>query len=55
MDEKIQTQDCKLLIKESIIKHLQFDLTRDQTSSTLRDFWTAVCLMVKEMIMSQFI
>ncbi|MDR1528092.1 MAG: glycogen/starch/alpha-glucan phosphorylase [Puniceicoccales bacterium] len=55
MDEKIRTQDSKLEIKESIIKHLQFDLARDQTSATLRDWWVAVCLMAKEMIMSQFI
>ncbi|MDR1890883.1 MAG: glycogen/starch/alpha-glucan phosphorylase [Puniceicoccales bacterium] len=55
IDEKIQTQDFKLSIKESIIKHLQFDLARDQVSATLRDWWVAVCLMAKEMIMSQFI
>jgi starch phosphorylase len=55
MDEKIETQDFKLEIKESIIKHLQFDLVREQTSARLRDWWLAVCLMAKEMMMAQFI
>jgi starch phosphorylase len=52
---KIQTQDLKSRIKESIIKHLQFDLARNQGTATLRDWWIATCLMAKEMIMSQFI
>jgi starch phosphorylase len=52
---KIQTQSLRTEIKESIIKHLQFDLARDKSTATLRDWWVAVCLMAKEMIMSQFI
>ncbi|MDR2737609.1 MAG: glycogen/starch/alpha-glucan family phosphorylase, partial [Puniceicoccales bacterium] len=52
---KIQTQDLRTEIKESIIKHLQFDLARDKSTATLRDWWIAVCIMAREMIMSQFI
>ena len=51
----IQKQDAKISIKESIIKHLQFDLAREQTSATTRDWWVAVCLTVRELMMSKFI
>ena len=42
-------------IRESLIKHLQFDLAREQMSATLRDWWIATCLTVRELIMSKFI
>ncbi|MDR1432782.1 MAG: glycogen/starch/alpha-glucan phosphorylase [Puniceicoccales bacterium] len=54
-DGKVQPQGRKLRIKESIIKHLQFDLARNQGTATLRDWWVATCLMAREMIMAQFI
>ncbi|MDR1413519.1 MAG: glycogen/starch/alpha-glucan phosphorylase [Puniceicoccales bacterium] len=53
--DKIQTQNFRQKIKESIIKHLQFDLARNQTTATPRDWWIATCMMAREMIMSQFI
>ncbi|MDR1401601.1 MAG: glycogen/starch/alpha-glucan phosphorylase [Puniceicoccales bacterium] len=52
---RLQTQDFKQKVKESIIKHLQFDLARNQTTATLGDWWIATCMMAREMIMSQFL
>ena len=50
-DDKILTQDIKLGIKESIIKHLQFDLAREQMSATNKDWLIATCLMARDRIM----
>lgn len=55
IEDKMFTQDAKFGIKESIIKHLQFDLARDQSTATVRDWLIATCLMARERIMSQFI
>jgi starch phosphorylase len=55
MEIKDRIEDIKSEIKESIMKHLQFDLAREQVTATLRDWWVATCLMAREMIMSQFI
>ena len=54
-DDKILTQDIKLGIKESIIKHLQFDLAREQMSATNKDWLIATCLMARDRIMAKFI
>ena len=53
--EKFFITATKDELKTDIIKHLQFSLGREQKSATIHDWCDAVCLAIRDKIMSRFI